>query len=149
MYMDKEDRENWKKLLSKKEFETLELWGKVNERTFFKILNASVIRKTFINYNDYGEFMFIYFHYEGEPYFAYGLGLHEYRERVYRNEWQICGANPIEETGRRRFEAVKKEIKNRKRDIEDLKAYPDRNSSMFNEIADLADDDYAITSKGE
>jgi hypothetical protein len=105
------------------------------------------VKSCTVDDNGYGEFLFIYFFIGTDQYFVYGLGLHEHRQLVLKTSWtfvyQSCNYRPsfvpIDTA------TVFKEIKTRKAQIKQLIPTPDEYSNNFNTVADLFDDDVALT----
>ena len=101
-----------------------------------------------ISSNNYGEFMFINFSYNGVHMMAYGYGYHEYRDRYYYDDWFFTDSSnyypmaPIVDK-----KSMFDDMDTRKSTI---KKYAKGHQTsdhgyMFAEIADMADDDYAIS----
>jgi len=148
MYLSQQQQEAWKEFLTPDEFERLDLWGKLKETKFFKILENSTIQDVTISDNSYGEFMFIHFHFKGHDYFAYGLGIHEQRQVKFIKTWNICSDDFYGENKNLKLYQVMKQIHVRKKQIKPWKVYPDEHSRIFNQIADSGDDDAALTILG-
>jgi len=149
MYFTEKKQKNFSLILNEKELKDLDLYEKIKEDKFIKLLKNSLIRKYYIANNSYGEFLFIYFTYKEEDYFAYGLGKHIYKGIVYKNTWIINTANSFKYFGTDKFNLPLKEalcaIVSRKRKIKKLESTYNEDTEKFNFIADLSDDDFAIS----
>ena len=78
----------------------------------------------------------------------YGLGFHEYRDRLFIDEWHWNQTYPYSETGKgeiRNDDAVK-QVEDRKNELLPYaeKATQSEAGHLFEMIADLTDDDGAI-----
>ena len=98
-----------------------------------------------MDYTNYGEFLFITFYLGQDVYCAYGLGLHEYRQKI------INGFNVFQDNDFYKKEkniplsVVETEIIQREIDIKRLQENPDSYSDAFDQYADMCDDDAAYS----
>jgi len=146
MYMTESIKQDFADLVCLKDLEKMRIFDKISDNNLVKLLYKSDIKSAEVSYNHYGEFMFVHFVYKNKPYFVFGLGMHEYRQKVYREFWQIESANSfiVKEPTISLFSVCTK-IKQRQVDVDkyldELK--PTKESAAFNLVADIADDDYA------
>jgi len=143
----KELKEIFGEYLNIKEIENLYLYYKIPHKKFLKILKNSQIKKVSIDYNTYGEFMFINFIFKGHYYHSYGLGLHEYRNRIIFDWeiWENFYSEKIEKIPNIPYEKVLEKIEKRIKDLEKIKLLEDNESNlMYNLLADLVDEDSAL-----
>lgn len=149
MYMLEEDKKRWQKVLSEKEIESMYLWDKITEVNLLKVLKFSAIRGHIIDYNSYGEFLFIDFTYKGNDYTVYSYGLHEYRKKIYKENWKIFSANSFNSDKKIQLSEVLKVIEERKKVVNKMKdPEQDNESYMYNELSDIYDEDGAMSELG-
>lgn len=111
----------------------------------------STIHEVKIDSNNYGEFLFMTASRakgnSREVLTFWGLGLHEYRDRIIQEEWFYYRSHPVPDKMKQQISAdeVQSLISERRREIAQDKQ--DGQSSMgalFELIADLTDDDGAL-----
>lgn len=149
MYLLEEDKLRWQKVLSDKEIEQMYLWDKISEQNLLKVLLQSVIRSYNIDYNSYGEFLFIDFTYKGNGYTVYSYGLHEYRKQIFKENWKIFSGTSFHSDKEIQLSEILKAIEERKKVVDRMKSPDQDNESyMYNELADVCDEDGAMSELG-
>jgi len=147
MIETKEITKIFEKYLNKKELKNLYLHNRISHNKMLKILKDAQIKKIDIDYNAYGEFLFIVFLLENKLFQAFSLGLHEYRGKIIKDYWEVWW--DINDEIYKTFpdipyNEVLEEINYRQKEIEKLKPYEDDTTAMYNMIADLCDEDAAL-----
>lgn len=147
MYLPERTKKLFEKYLPKKAIEKLYLWDTIIEKDLLKLLANSKIISADASYNNYGEFIFITFCFGKDAYFAWGLGIHESRQKVYDKTWRLDLGNyfpKYEDEKGMYIGDVKKAIEERRAEV-DFTVEPTNESEQFNLIADMADDDFAYS----
>ena len=141
-------KEIFNEYLTNKEIKELWLDYRIPHNKFLKILKDSKIKKVNVDYNLYGEFMFINFVFKGHYYQAYSLGLHEYRNKIIKNYWYIWELGYTKDVSKKPnipYKKVLEKIEERKKKIEKIKPIEnDMAIMLYNIIADLTDEDSAL-----
>lgn len=146
MYMTEKTLKDFSRLFSQKEIENIRLWDKISLPNLMKLLKNSRITDASVDYNSYGEFMFVHFAYRESHYFVYGLGLHEYRKTIYKDFFKIEGDNACERAKTISFKDATAQIAQRLEAVKLMKEpKQDEESYMFNELADVGDEDGAMS----
>lgn len=129
------------------------LFERIHHQRFLAFLGneKTTVHSVELSTNTYGEFLFVTAsHPAGEKQDTitfWGLGLHEYRERYYLDEW--CFYEATQTTERMASQIEKGEaftkIEERRREIEPLaiNQHQSQRGKLFEMIADLTDDDGA------
>lgn len=153
MYMT-EERKKWLDEVfegNQKKIHALDLYDDVDHEDVLRFVRgAERIVNCDIDHNSYGEFMFLTLYYKGKQFQFYGLGLHEFRKKIYLKKWKCNGIDVNEGIYRNKpdidKEVVLLDIIERYQEAEKWeKPKQSASSSMFNELADLGDDDGAIS----
>ena len=146
MYITEKDKQVLSEYLSNEEIEELELFDRIKENKLLNILKNASIKGCKIDRNLYGEFLFIEFVLKDEPYFVFGLGLHEYRGKILRDFWDMNLANDyIKEQPSIDFGLVLNAIEQRKEEIEELEEFTTKETILFDILAELSDEDGALS----
>lgn len=130
------------------------LWDKLSDSRFRVLLDdpQTTIHKVEVESNDYGEFLFITVNRPEERrqqvLTFYGYGFHEYRERWFTDEWAWYRANPFPKMMEQNLTSEEAEelLAARREEIApNLAATQTKRGRLFEIIADLTDDDGAIS----
>ena len=134
------------------------MFGSLNNKEFINLLDKAVFCYNYnISYNSYGEFLFISLavlneNRELEGYTFYGLGYHEYRRRYITETWEYYKDQFFHKYKRQYakntipISDIKQVIIERQHEIEEMKKkYPEKPNQLYEFVADLTDEDAAIT----
>jgi hypothetical protein len=134
--------------------ESENLWDKIRgfERLMQLVNKADRISQCMRSTNSYGEWRFITLWIDKEQLTLYGHGEHDYRAMIYGDTWFICNHNDYEQdyhsgANLNIYQVTEELMREHKHDYpKDLKSeFASDESDLFNEIADLTDDDGAIS----
>ena len=130
------------------------LYDRVKHETLMKLID----RAEYIYYfnessNDYGRFLFIglALRYNNEliPITFYGLGYHELRDKYLVDEWFFYLSNyfMLERRVNMSKEEIKKIIEQKRKELKEIAKNhkPSKRGILFSEIADLTDEDGALS----
>lgn len=130
------------------------LFNKVSYRRLIEILNkdeVNILRFT-KSTNSYGSFQFINIQINDckEYLTFYGLGLHEYRNRYYIDEFHVYSNYNIEKNVEildkiQVIKDLKKLYRKIRKDTRSIKLNRTTDDVMFDQLADMADDDAVIS----
>lgn len=158
MYIAEKLVKRVKRLLTAKGFETLKLWDKIPKDTFLNLIDRKDCRiwDCSVDFNSYGQYLFFTVSFGNLLINGYTAGIHEYRGK---KEYDITVNDISLLTDKNQYTAnINFNMPKSKAwfleqlfdryNLLDYQIAPDE-IPMFNEIADLSDDDFALANIDE
>ena len=135
--------------------ENEKLFEKISHNRLIDLINSDtmVLVCEGVSCNSYGEFMFITLKHKDNYISLYGLGYHEYRDMWLANEWHIAHYGKEKDFAlperKRDKRGMLKEIEDYRQKIVNnpnvLKHKQSKRGGLFQELADIGDDDSTIS----
>lgn len=130
------------------------LFNTVTNERLKEFLDKYPIIGADVDENSYGEFLFITFELPSSDHNSiftfWSLGVHEYRQQIFDEScWRVHSgirtSRCVPSGERIPKDKVIKLIQSRKKYLKKLVVRPDRESEIFRALADMSDDDYALS----